>query len=81
MSSRRGHREVARLLCGAGADKDKAMQTRRAFHHVVRCRHLEVYPVLLYTLTYPSCSVELAWPRAGAAKKAQQDKAVQMAQP
>ena len=35
MSSRSGHLKVARLLCGAGADKDKAVQEEDSLHHVV----------------------------------------------
>ena len=35
MSSRRGHPRVARLLCGAGADKDKAVQMTHILDQVV----------------------------------------------
>ena len=41
MSYRAGHLEVARLLCGAGADKDKAVQDdATALIMSFRCGHL-----------------------------------------
>ena len=39
MSSHCGHLGVARLLCGAGANKDKAVQTTMIGSS--RCKHLQ----------------------------------------